>query len=42
MRAKRKAALERALFHNLKPRAEELRAAFDIDLFEKLQTDDVE
>ena len=41
MRAKRKAALERALFHNLKPRAEELFAAFDIDLFENLKADDV-
>jgi hypothetical protein len=41
MRTKRKAALERALFHNLKPRAEELQAAFDIDLFENLKADDV-
>lgn len=41
MRAKRKAALKRALFHNLKPRAEELLAAFDIDLFENLKADDV-
>ena len=41
MRVKRKAALERALFHNLKPRAKELLAAFDIDLFENLKADDV-
>lgn len=41
MRAKRKSALERALFHNLKPRADEMKAAFNIDLFESLTADDV-
>jgi hypothetical protein len=41
MRAKRRTALERALFHNLKPRAAELLAAFDIDLFENLKADDL-
>jgi hypothetical protein len=41
MRAKRKAGFERALFHNLKPRAQELLVAFDIDIFENLKADDV-
>ncbi len=42
MRTKRKTELERALFHNLEPRAELLQAAFDIDLLEHLEVDDVE
>lgn len=41
MRAKRRMALERALFHSLKPRADELSAWFDIDLFEGIKPDDV-
>ena len=41
MRTKRRMALERVLFHNLKPRADELIAWFDINLFEGLKSDDV-
>lgn len=41
MRTKRKKALERVLFHNIKPRAEELIAWFDINIFEGLKPDEV-
>ena len=41
MRTKRRAALERALFHNLKPRVNELSAWFDINLFDGLKPDDI-
>ena len=40
MRTNRKAALERALFHNVKVRAQELKEWFDINLFENLNSDD--
>jgi hypothetical protein len=41
MRAGRKADLERMLFHNIKRRAEDMRAWFDIDLFKGIPPDKI-
>ena len=41
MRKKRRNTLERALFHSLKPRANELLAWFDINLFEDMSSGDL-
>lgn len=38
MRTKRRNSLERVLFHNIKPRADELNAWFDIDLFKDIDS----
>lgn len=41
MKAARRSRWERALFHNLKPRAEELNTAFEIDIFEGLKPEEI-
>lgn len=41
MKPRRKAELERMLFHSLKPRAEEMSQWFDIDLFKGMRPEDV-
>ena len=41
LRSGRKARLERMRFHNLQTTVSELKAAFDIDILEKLKPDDV-
>ncbi|MGC2519606.1 MAG: hypothetical protein WA373_10950 [Burkholderiales bacterium] len=42
MRRQRREALETRLFHNIKPRAAELKAWFDVDLFDHLSDADIE
>lgn len=42
MRTKRRNSLERALFHNIKPRADELANWFDIELFKDIDSSDTE
>lgn len=42
MRRKRREALESRLFHNLKPRAAEMKAWFDIDFFDRVSDSDVD
>lgn len=42
MKPARRSRWERALFHNLKPRAEELNTAFEIDIFEGLKPEEID
>jgi hypothetical protein len=42
MKPRRRARFDRMLFHRLKPNAEEVRAAFDIDIFDGLNSDDLD